>query len=337
MSEKARSAEECRKMMNNFNFEGLYVCQNKEKGIYHDEAGKLKLATSINDPNNIIKTYEEVMKQLSDNFTLGIISNGNHGLDLIDIYNKDKQENEQINYTNFKDNKVMIVYDSPANNLEDIFGYNNGNIQECIDHAVPNTRQYLCKHLWRSKDSINCDCKNYSFYGEAGAYGQFLVSFMNEFRLKNVYTTNMFRYEVVDKSSLNKRGKELFVSYSNLMKEFPHIIDKVFSEVFLSEIKCFSPEVIFATTGVYNYLINSIGKINEVVEGVKIFRIPHPSGSCRINSHNRYILNYCEIVRGRYKAEIIDKCTATKCFKKYLEHEFKDSYKEIDGEKIYFE
>ena len=80
-------------------------------------------------------------------FTYGIISNGNHGLDLLDIYNENHRD-DMIDYGPFdEDKRVMLVFDSPSNKLEDCFGYDvlNQNIEELLKHNEP-VGEYLCTH-----------------------------------------------------------------------------------------------------------------------------------------------------------------------------------------------
>lgn len=128
------NAEESRKIMNDFNFKGLYECYDEEKKRYHkfeeyqnDKVyAKLTRADNISDPHNILAKKKDLDEKLENTkFRCGIISNGNHGLDLLEIYNEN-HKNDPIDFKKFEkvdeETKVMFVFDSPANNLKDCFG-----------------------------------------------------------------------------------------------------------------------------------------------------------------------------------------------------------------------
>lgn len=199
------TAEECRNKLNEFNFSCGYR-KYDENVYYHicsilNEKGKVccgKLDLEDKLSKHIItQTYLKNLGMLENTpFTYGIISNGNHGLDLLDIYNENHRD-DAIDYRPFdEDKRVMLVFDSPSNKLEDCFGYDvlNQNIEELLKHNEP-VGEYLCTHLWRSLD-LQDDCKNVERLTGQKDYGQMIVSFMNKHQLKNVYTTNLFRYEI---------------------------------------------------------------------------------------------------------------------------------------------
>ena len=163
------TAEECRNKLNEFNFSCGYR-KYDENVYYHicsilNEKGKVccgKLDLEDKSSKHIItQTYLENLSMLENTlFTYGIISNGNHGLDLLDIYNENHRD-DMIDYGPFdEDKRVMLVFDSPSNKLEDCFGYDvlNQNIEELLKHNEP-VGEYLCTHLWRSLD-LQDDCKN---------------------------------------------------------------------------------------------------------------------------------------------------------------------------------
>lgn len=187
------TAEECRNKLNEFNFSCGY--RKYDENVYFhicnilNEKGKVccgKLDLEDKSSKHIItQTYLENLSVLENTpFTYGIISNGNHGLDLLDIYNENHRD-DMIDYGPFdEDKRVMLVFDSPSNKLEDCFGYDvlNQNIEELLKHNEP-VGEYLCTHLWRSLD-LQDDCKNVERLTGQKDYGQMIVSFMNKHQLK---------------------------------------------------------------------------------------------------------------------------------------------------------
>lgn len=255
------TAEECRNKLNEFNFSCGY--RKYDENVYFhicnilNEKGKVccgKLDLEDKSSKHIItQTYLENLSVLENTpFTYGIISNGNHGLDLLDIYNENHRD-DTIDYGPFdEDKRVMLVFDSPSNKLEDCFGYDvlNQNIEELLKHNEP-VGEYLCTHLWRSLD-LQDDCKNVERLTGQKDYGQMIVSFMNKHQLKNVYTTNLFRYEITS------ANEEKYVPFAELNRSgCKHVVDDVYKKIFLEEIALFQPHTIVAVgTEVYNFLNN---------------------------------------------------------------------------------
>ena len=269
------NAEESRKIMNDFNFKGLYECYDEEKKRYHkfeeyqnDKVyAKLTRADNISDPHNILAKKKDLDEKLENTkFRCGIISNGNHGLDLLEIYNEN-HKNDPIDFKKFEkvdeETKVMFVFDSPANNLKDCFGYDE-NLEDLFKKEP---KEFLCKHLWRSKDLDIDNCKNKEVLTGSKSYGQMIVSFMYNYKMKNVYTTNLFRYEITT------RNKEAFVSLGSMNKK--DLVDPVFEKIFLEEAKAFKPDIIVAVGKmVYNYL-NTKTRLGQLV-GRKLVPVYHP-------------------------------------------------------------
>lgn len=269
------NAEESRKIMNDFNFKGLYECYDEEKKRYHkfeeyqnDKVyAKLTRADNISDPHNILAKKKDLDEKLENTkFRCGIISNGNHGLDLLEIYNEN-HKNDPIDFKKFEkvdeETKVMFVFDSPANNLKDCFGYDE-NLEDLFKKEP---KEFLCKHLWRSKDLDIDNCKNKEVLTGSKSYGQMIVSFMYNYKMKNVYTTNLFRYEIT------ARNKEAFVSLGSMKKK--DLVDPVFENIFLKEAEAFKPDIIVAVgKTVYNYL-NTKTRLGQLV-GRKLVPVYHP-------------------------------------------------------------
>lgn len=284
-------AEESRVKMNTFNFEGMYKYNtsnneyfNLEKrsdgtfflGLELEESGK------NSDPNGIIKMRTELDEKLKKrNQRCGIISNGNHGLDLLEIYNKN-HEDDQIDFTEFDENtRVMFVYDSPANNLKDCFAYDkyydtyNKDVDKVFSKVFQEaeSKEYLCKHLWRSKDLDKDNCKDTNkIFSGSKYYGQMIASIMYKCKMKNAYTTNLVRYEITSDN------KESFVSLRNMSKK--DVVNPVFETIFLKEIQNFTPHIIVAVgKTVFDYLNASKRKkaIKEKIGEVEMSYVYHPA------------------------------------------------------------
>lgn len=271
------NAEESRKIMNDFNFGGLYACYDIEKGIYHkfetDQNGKvyakLEMADNISDPHSILVKKKDLDEKLENTkFRCGIISNGNHGLDLLEVYNENHDdEDHKIDFKKFEkvdeETRVMFVFDSPANNLKDCFGYDEN--LEALFKKEP--KEFLCKHLWRSKDLDIDNCKSEDMLTGSKSYGQMIVSFMYNYKMKNVYTTNLFRYEIT------ARNKEAFVSLGSMNKK--DLVNPVFKDIFLKEVEAFKPDIIVPVgMTVYNYL-NTKTRLGQL-GGRKLVPVYHP-------------------------------------------------------------
>ena len=320
------TAEDSRKTMNEFNFKGLYECYDEKQERYHKfeenvSNAKLNVLKNFTEPNLIMEKYEELRKILK-NYSLeaGIISNGNHGLDLLDIYKKIM--NTEIDFTNWNETPVMFVYDSPADHLQDekfIYGKevekpykaeelrnHKRNKEENID-----SKFYLSTHLWREKD-INRfqeeykkseDVLQYAFFDQK-AYGEFIVSLMLNFQLNNVYVTNLFRYQI---TSATKNYYSLGQMRDIIKKEKgkADFVKTVFKEVFLKEVKKFQPEVIIATGSVYNYLKENEILIKKIKSNGKIelIRTIHPA--FRLKNDDRMCLNMCKLAKDLYTADVI--------------------------------
>jgi len=283
------TAEECRNKLNEFNFSCGYR-KYDENVYYHicsilNEKGKVccgKLDLEDKLSKHIItQTYLKNLGMLENTpFTYGIISNGNHGLDLLDIYNENHRD-DAIDYRPFdEDKRVMLVFDSPSNKLEDCFGYDvlNQNIEELLKHNEP-VGEYLCTHLWRSLD-LQDDCKNVERLTGQKDYGQMIVSFMNKHQLKNVYTTNLFRYEITS------ANEEKYVPFAELNRSgCKHVVDDVYRKIFLEEIALFQPHTIVAVgTEVYNFLNNKenwdllLERYTDKADEPKLTWVYHPAG-----------------------------------------------------------
>ena len=283
------TAEECRNKLNEFNFSCGY--RKYDENVYFhicnilNEKGKVccgKLDLEDKSSKHIItQTYLENLSMLENTpFTYGIISNGNHGLDLLDIYNENHRD-DMIDYGPFdEDKRVMLVFDSPSNKLEDCFGYDvlNQNIEELLKHNEP-VGEYLCTHLWRSLD-LQDDCKNVERLTGQKDYGQMIVSFMNKHQLKNVYTTNLFRYEITS------ANEEKYVPFAELNRSgCKHVVDDVYKKIFLEEIALFQPHTIVAVgTEVYNFLNNKenwdllLERYTDKADEPKLTWVYHPAG-----------------------------------------------------------
>lgn len=317
------NAEESRKIMNDFNFGGLYECYDEEKGIYHKfeenvSNAKLNVLKNFTESDLIImEKYNELREKLGEySLEAGIISNGNHGLDLLDIYGKIMKT--KIDFTNWKETPVMFVYDSPADHLKDekfIYGKEVENpykTEELRKHKRNNkdidSKFYLSTHLWRERDinrfkeEYKGKVLPYAFFDQK-AYGEFIVSLMLNFQLKNVYVTNLFRYQITsDTKNYYSLGQMRDIIKKDKGKDKEDFVEKVFREVFLKEVEKFKPEVIIATGNVYNYL-----EENEIIKSnkIKLIRTIHPA--FRIKNDDRMCLNMCKLAKDLCTARVIEK------------------------------
>ena len=99
------------------------------------------------------------------------------------------------------------------------------------------------------------------------SYGQMIVSFMYNYKMKNVYTTNLFRYEIT------ARNKEAFVSLGSMNKK--DLVNPVFKDIFLKEVEAFKPDIIVPVgMTVYNYL-NTKTRLGQL-GGRKLVPVYHP-------------------------------------------------------------
>ena len=109
-----------------------------------------------------------------------------------------------------------------------------------------------------------------------------IVSFMNKHQLKNVYTTNLFRYEITS------ANEEKYVPFAELNRSgCKHVVDDVYKKIFLEEIALFQPHTIVAVgTEVYNFLNNKenwnllLEKYTDKVDEPKLTWVYHPAGWC---------------------------------------------------------
>ena len=144
---------------------------------------------------------------------------------------------------NWKDNSVMFVFECPAGNIDASF-LNDRNTEEYSEenrkHAVENAtaksdsekfKLHLAKVLWHAdpkievltpkysiKDFTKSDyCKQYypfAFFGKSKRYSELMLSIILTFKLKNFYTTNMFRYEIF---SANKNGVDVALNMNGIV------------------------------------------------------------------------------------------------------------------------
>lgn len=133
--------------------------------------------------------------------------------------------------------------------------------------------------MWRSLD-LQDDCKNVERLTGQKDYGQMIVSFMNKHQLKNVYTTNLFRYEITS------ANEEKYVPFAELNRSgCKHVVDDVYRKIFLEEIALFQPHTIVAVgTEVYNFLNNKenwdllLERYTDKADEPKLTWVYHPAG-----------------------------------------------------------
>lgn len=227
-----------------------------------------------------------------------IVSHGIHSLDLFKIQ-------EPKDYSDYRDDAVMLVMESPASNLDACY-------KEEIDGKHP------AKVWWWVDGKTTAESATYPDGFSSRKYGEFFNSFVHTFKLKNAYMPNLVKCGMLKNSDDSK--------YGNLDKFPAKCISMCFKEIFLKEVERLKPKVIFTLSSkVYNYLTadKRLNKIKGVkgCESLDIVALPHPA-RCRQGFTNEFYrtLWYCRTLEGMINAGIItDKEEQHKYWDKYVE------------------
>lgn len=247
-------------------------------------------------PTGVCNLCNSANKSSDGEFSLKIVSHGIHSLDLFKIQGTD--------YSDYRDDAVMLVMESPASNLDACY-------KEEIDEKHP------AKVWWWADGESTAKPTVYPKAFSSKMYGEFFNSFVHTFKLKNAYMTNLVKCGMLKDSDHNK--------YGNLDKFPSECKNNCFGKIFLKEVEALKPKVIFTLSSkVYNYLNG--GKVIEKIEkklGVKpyIVTLPHPA-RCRQGFTNEFYrtLWYCRTLEGMINAGIItDKEEQHKYWDKYVE------------------
>lgn len=251
-------------------------------------------------PTAVCNLCEENLanKSADNEFLLQIVSHGIHSLDLFKIQNF-------TNYSVYRDDGVMLVMESPSNNLDACY-LNN------FDGKHP------AKVWWWIDGENTNNPKTYPDDFSSKKYGEFFNSFVHTFKLRNAYMTNLIKCGMLKNSDSN--------TYGNFNKFPGKCINICFENIFLNEVKIVKPKVIFTLSSKVNtYLTEkkSLKRIEKEI-GFKplIVSLPHPA-RCRQGFSNEYYrtLWYCRTLEGLIKSSIIrDKNEQYKYWDKYVEN-----------------
>lgn len=286
--------------------------------------------------NGVIEQYDlspEVKKDLAvisdffmkhnerneDNLHLGAISSGAHTNDFIESF----QIDPALCNSNHSD-PVMFVYECPGNNL-------NASFFPYAEHKKIND---LENYLFEEKKTLSSDCNrsvlsgkylwHADSYGEVGnwkfetdsyayfsgrrEYSYFLQSLIQEFKLSNFYTTNLFRYELFRLNGDVERALNL----GEICYEFDKtngegsFIEFVHDSVFDCEYRTLNPKVIFATSKPYKILKDYLK--DEMPKPILI-KVPHPA-FYNISEEERFLKNSVPVIAGLVEAGIIEESFA---------------------------
>ena len=139
---------------------------------------------------------------------------------------------------------------------------------------------------------------------------------MINFELSNVYTTNLFRYQVTsNEKKYYNLSQMLDVVKNNKGKN--DFVYQVFENIFIEEVKQFKPKAIIATASVYDYLNKHKTELQNGKEEIRLIKIIHPA--TRITAENRRCINMCGLAKELYSAGVIEKNQAEKIVMAYLE------------------
>lgn len=248
-----------------------------------------------------------------DDLFLGAISSGAHTIDYSNIYGFEMD-------SSWHDGSVMYVFECPGNNFDAC--YSNGHATEDgriinhynIDSAIPlsehsnlgvnEIKPLLCNRVWHADSGIECfkneDYGNGKFacFEQQKVYSELLLSIILEFKLKDFYTTNFFKYEF-----FHKKGDS--DSALNLSKIYNTFSDNDFVPLALKkELEVFKPKVIIATSNPC-WRLNAFYEKNPSMKKPIIVQVPHPA-NYRLNNPTRFLENGINITEALYKAKIID-------------------------------
>lgn len=230
-----------------------------------------------------------------------IVSHGIHSLDLFKI--------QKFNdYSDYRDDAVMLVMESPASNLDACY-------KEEIGGKHP--EKHPAKVWWWADGKSTAKSTTYPNEFSSKKYGEFFNSFVHTFKLKNAYMTNLVKCGMLKDSDHNKYGN---------LDEFPDkCISMCFKEFFLKEVEILKPKVIFTLSSKVNNYLNKKTVLKSIEEKLGaepyIVTLPHPA-RCRQGFTNEFYrtLWYCRTLEGMINAGIItDKEEQHKYWDKYVE------------------
>lgn len=340
--------------LDEINYKGIYDdtgfqrVKGSEKKLYlpkfNENIGYVPLEPreAISDDSQIVKAFKKLQENLQKNGEeqeIGVISNGVHSIDLLMRYFS-REEIEEIDTTGQQHKRVMIIYEAPAKNLYATAAYRNyskAKNQEEPNNREPSVKDYLKNKIrrgeirdcltgvwWRmdldEKAVKEAKEKNTGFTAMK-KYAEFLIDFIRVFGILDLYTTNLFRYEIFESDDEKFLGWD---EVSKLTAENKSLVDSAFDKIVIEEIKAYEPNVILATSKPYNYLwYKKFGstkqnmKVEPVLEleNIPLFKIPHPASM--LATEFRECANICSVAKELYKSDVITLEKASNIIKEY--------------------
>ena len=219
-------------------------------------------------------------------FSLKNMSHGAHSADFLAALR------EAVDVTGWHEEPVLFVYEAPSLDY---------GIYEAVTYQQW-TKRPAKEWYWIHRDQ---DVYRFPDSFTGGTYGDFVLSAILTFHLKNVYVTNLV------KCGLNTDDGKHFQGLASFQ---PTCVQTCIDRYLLREIKIFKPRVIFAVgAGVYNWVASTVGG------SIPTHQLPHPAGGRRgfKNSYFR-ILYFWLIVLALNRAEIIPKDEAEELARTFI-------------------
>ena len=285
----------------------------------------------------------ETIKALNSNWHMGVVSTGAHSEDFSKAYgfkidNSDKWNNAP----------VMFVYECPGNNVDATRATSpekdlNSVLKEIIEEKERDAlfEKLLCKTLWHADcgkdvyyendEKLIIDKGSFLEFGK-NHYSEFLLQLILEFKLSNLYTTNLFRYEIFElgekkgstiDSSINLRG--ILWPEKNSTKYYKKL--SLINErmvVFKKELEIVKPNVIFTTSNPYyciKHYYDEIRKTDSNILPPKLVKVPHPASY--LSSRDRYLENKFRIIKALENSAVITP--------EFAEKKISEAYKNLDA------
>lgn len=275
--------EETFKEINELRFGKLIIYDKPLNQSYtYDDETKRYIRSA--EPTGVCNECEKIsVNESSDGeFSLQIVSHGIHSLDLFKIQ-------EPKDYSDYRDDAVMLVMESPANNLDACY-------QEEIGGKHP------AKVWWWADGKTTAESATYPDGFSSKMYGDFFNSFVHTFKLKNAYMTNLVKCGMLKKSDSS--------TFGNLDKFPTKCKNKCFENIFLNEVKILKPKVIFTLSSKVNNYLTGKNALNEIETKIgfipDIVTLPHPA-RCQQGFTNEFYrtLWYCRTLEAMINAGII--------------------------------
>ena len=171
--------------------------ENKDKAEIKELYGR---KTEVKTVCDICKSDEQISDIKINNtgelkykdYRLKIVSHGCHSLDLFN-----KQGLENTAYSNYRDDGVMLIMESPSSNLS-----------ACYEKPIKD--KYPAKVWWWLEANDTDKPTEYPNEFVSRKYGQFFNSLVHTFKLKNAYMTNFIKCGLLDSSNENFGQFEAF-------------------------------------------------------------------------------------------------------------------------------